>query len=303
MSINPDDLSDARQLLLYRLPSILSSFLYLWETISHWSTPHVLRIRARIVEFVATLMKSHGVAFLRAVASCWAERKRPAKHTTFARDHPGEIQALFDILGRIQDYTIDSMIAAMNELIRNQLATSDKVRRCTTLFPSHEIHFVEKGELHYLVFEIPTGVFRKADEFLRCLLVDIGCDVQRVSRAIGVTGDDISHDQVRERMHHLHRLTSSFRIWSFYIKQAISLIEKRDLKDVQVRVRGLNTDSTLVLFAGYHHESSGEVYDHRRFITRTDPRASEESTSPSRATRLAITANPDRRIQRIRSSS
>ena len=276
MNINPIDLSDARQLLLYRLPAILSSFLCLWETITHWSTPHVQRIRARIVDFVSSLMKSHGVAFLRAVASCWAERKRLTKHTTLiTRDYPGEIQALFDILGRIQDYTIDSMIAAMNELIRNQLATVDKVRRCTTFVPSHDIVWLDKGEFYYLVFEISAGVFREADAFVRGLLVDIGCDVQRVSRAIGATGDDISDDQVRKRIYHRHRLTSSFRIWSFYIKQAISLIEKRDLRDVQVRFCGTNTSSsdvTLVLFLGYHHESSGELYDHRRLITRTDAR-------------------------------
>jgi len=43
------------------------------------------------------------------------------------RDNIGETQALIDIVRNLNGYTINDMIPNMNELIRNQLTTRDKV--------------------------------------------------------------------------------------------------------------------------------------------------------------------------------
>jgi hypothetical protein len=43
------------------------------------------------------------------------------------RDNIGETQALIDIVMNLNGYTINDMIPNMNELIRNQLTTRDKV--------------------------------------------------------------------------------------------------------------------------------------------------------------------------------
>lgn len=170
--VNERDLSDARQSILNQLPSILSSILFIWKTISEqysssdyspeqtpsssftssnlpvnnlWAIHSVKHIRQTILDFLASLTKSNGVSFISAVAQCWGERKRQQRTQqksltqgtnetssrttilTMPRDNQAEIQALIDIVMNINGYTINDMIPNMNELIRNQLTTRDKV--------------------------------------------------------------------------------------------------------------------------------------------------------------------------------
>jgi hypothetical protein len=101
ININERDLSDARQLILNQLPSILSSLLFIWKTVSEqcpfdstieqtlssslpvhsstnnsWPIHSVKQIRQTILDFLLSLTKSNGVSFISAVAQCWGERKR-----------------------------------------------------------------------------------------------------------------------------------------------------------------------------------------------------------------------------------
>ncbi len=128
--INGNDLSDARQSILNKLPLILSSLLFIWKTISTdptnsiWLENSIKQIRETIIEFISSLTKSNGVSFLRAVAQCWGEYKQQQKSS---RDIIGEIQALFNILMNINNFTINDMIYNINELIRNQSTIDDKV--------------------------------------------------------------------------------------------------------------------------------------------------------------------------------
>lgn len=116
---------DLRQTFFRKLPSILSSLLFLWKTISTWTRTNVQSIRLQIMQMISSLLRSNGVSVLRAVAYCWGGRKRRSNSTIFVRDHLGEIQALIDILTSLTDYTITDMIANMNDLIR----MNDKVQR------------------------------------------------------------------------------------------------------------------------------------------------------------------------------
>ncbi len=130
LTINGNDLSDARQSILNKLPLILSSLLFIWKTISTdptnsiWLENSIKQIRETIIEFISSLTKSNGVSFLRAVAQCWGEYKQQQKSS---RDIIGEIQALFNILMNINNFTINDMIYNINELIRNQSTIDDKV--------------------------------------------------------------------------------------------------------------------------------------------------------------------------------
>jgi hypothetical protein len=165
--MNERDISDARQSILNQLPSILSSILFIWKTISEqyvfhnttdqtlpssplpinnsWPMYCVKQIRQTILEFLLSLTKSNGVSFISAVAQCWGERKRQRTQQknltqttveptlsrttilTMPRDNAGETQALIEIVMNINGYNINDMIPNMNELIRNQLAARDKV--------------------------------------------------------------------------------------------------------------------------------------------------------------------------------
>ncbi len=160
-------MSDARQSILNQFPSILSSILFIWKTISEqflfdntidqpilttlpihqsinnlWPIHSVKQIRQTILDFLSSLTKSNGVSFISAVAQCWGERKRQQRTQqktttldassrttilTMPRDNIGETQALIDIVRNLNGYTINDMIPNMNELIRNQLTTRDKV--------------------------------------------------------------------------------------------------------------------------------------------------------------------------------
>ncbi len=126
-------MSDARQAILNKFPSIVSSILFLWNTISTdqtnsiWSESNIKQIREAIIEYIASLTKSNSVAFLRAAARCWGERKQQQKSSIIPRDNIGEKQALIDILMRINNFTINDMIYNMNEFIRTQSITNDKV--------------------------------------------------------------------------------------------------------------------------------------------------------------------------------
>lgn len=149
-----------------QLPSILSSILFIWKTISEqyifenstepifssptslnnpWPIHNVKQIRQTILDYLSSLTKSSGVSFITAVAQCWGERKRqqrPQQKTlsqttiettsrttilNMPRDNLGETQALIEIVMNINGYTINEMIPHMNELIRNQLTSRDKV--------------------------------------------------------------------------------------------------------------------------------------------------------------------------------
>jgi hypothetical protein len=133
IAINTNDLSDARQSILNKFPLIVSSILFIWNTISIsqtnsiWSETNIKQIRESIVEFVASLTKSNGISFLRAVARCWGERKQQQKVSTVSRDNIGERQALINILMNINNFTINDMIYNMNEFIRTQSITNHKV--------------------------------------------------------------------------------------------------------------------------------------------------------------------------------
>jgi len=184
ITMNERDLADARQSILNQLPSILSSILFIWKTISEqylfdngvdsvvspsslsmnnpWQIHNVKQIRQTILDYLSSLTKSNGVSFISAVAQCWGERKRQQRtqqkslpqttietssRTTILnmpRDNLGEAQALIEIVMNIQGYTINDMIPNMNELIRNQLTTRDKVNRVDFL--------VRKNSIRLLVF-------------------------------------------------------------------------------------------------------------------------------------------------------
>jgi hypothetical protein len=128
IAINTNDLSDARQSILNKFPLIVSSILFIWNTISIsqtnsiWSETNIKQIRESIVEFVASLTKSNGISFLRDVA-----RKQQQKLSTVSRDNIGERQALINILMNINNFTINDMIYNMNEFIRTQSITNHKV--------------------------------------------------------------------------------------------------------------------------------------------------------------------------------
>jgi hypothetical protein len=101
INISERDLSDARQSILNQLPSVLSSLLFIWKTISEqyifetsadqtfsttlpvqsstnhsWPLYSVKQIRQTILDFLSSLTKSNGMSFISAVAQCWGERKR-----------------------------------------------------------------------------------------------------------------------------------------------------------------------------------------------------------------------------------
>ncbi|CAF5189332.1 unnamed protein product, partial [Rotaria magnacalcarata] len=101
LTINERDLFDARQSILNQFPSILSSILFIWKTVSEqylfdnandqttsnllpihqslnnlWPQYSVKQIRQTILDYLSSLTKSNGVSFLSAVAQCWGERKR-----------------------------------------------------------------------------------------------------------------------------------------------------------------------------------------------------------------------------------
>mgnify|MGYP006983747278 FL=1 len=127
-----------------------------------WQIHNVKQIRQTILDYLSSLTKSNGVSFISAVAQCWGERKRQQRtqqkslpqttietssRTTILnmpRDNLGEAQALIEIVMNIQGYTINDMIPNMNELIRNQLTTRDKVNRVDFL--------VRKNSIRLLVF-------------------------------------------------------------------------------------------------------------------------------------------------------
>ena len=112
---------------------IVSSLLFIWNIISTdqsnsiWSESNCKQIREVIIEFVASLTKSNSVSFLRAVAQCWGERKQIQKSSTSFRDNLGEKQALINILLNINSFTINDVIYNMNEFIRTQSITDEKV--------------------------------------------------------------------------------------------------------------------------------------------------------------------------------
>jgi hypothetical protein len=105
---------------LNKIPSILSSLLFIWKTLSIdqvnsiWLLHNIKKIREAIIEFISSLTKSNGVSFVRAVAQYWGKRQQKSK------DNTDDIQALINILMNINNYSINDMIYNMNELIQNQ---------------------------------------------------------------------------------------------------------------------------------------------------------------------------------------
>ncbi|CAF0958288.1 unnamed protein product [Adineta steineri] len=259
ITINERDLSDARQSILNQLPSILSSILFIWKTISeqflfdntidqsilttlpiHSSTNHlwpvynVRQIRQTILNFLSTLTKSNGVSFISAVAQCWGERKRqlrtqqkvpPTQSTvdtlsrttilTMPRDNLGETQALIDIVMNINGYTINDMIPNMNELIRNQLTARDKKKQNYDVWCLQFLLAYLQHEKCASIDCWPTLAFM----FKECLAQSISPPATFLM----------------------------IRILSFYIKQSSSLVERRDLKDLQdITMRVLDNCNTIV---------------------------------------------------------
>ncbi|CAF0867652.1 unnamed protein product [Adineta ricciae] len=260
ITINERDLSDARQLILNQLPSILSSILFVWKTISepflfdhtidqtiltslpvHQTTNHLWpihnarHIRQTILDFLSSLTKSNGVSFISAVAQCWGERKRQQRTLqktpattestldrssrttilTMPRDNIGETQALIDIVMNISGYTLNDMIPHMNELIRTQLSARDKKKQNYDVWC---LQFL----LAYLQYQKKLSV----DCWSTLVLMFKECLSQSISPPA---------------------IFLMIRILSFYIKQSPSLVERKDLRDLQdITMKVLDNCNTIV---------------------------------------------------------
>ncbi|CAF2527782.1 unnamed protein product [Rotaria sp. Silwood2] len=258
LTINERDLSDARQSILNQLPSILSSIIFIWKTISEqytfdntndqiisnigpihpstniiWPLYSVKQIRQTILDFLSSLTKPNGVSFLSAVAQCWGERKRQQRTQqksstqstldtssrttilTMPRDNIGEAQALIDIVMNINGYTLIDMIPNMNELIRNQLTARDKKKQNYDAWCLQFLLAYLQHQKNLSVDCWPTLAFM----FKECL-----------SQSISPPATFLI-----------------IRILSFYIKQSPSLVERRDLKDLQdITMRVLDNCNTIV---------------------------------------------------------
>ncbi|CAF3354247.1 unnamed protein product [Rotaria sp. Silwood1] len=258
LTINERDLFDARQSILNQLPSILSSIIFIWKTISEqylfdntndqiisnigpihsstniiWPLHSVKQIRQTILDFLSSLTKSNGVSFLNAVAQCWGERKRPQRTQqksstqstldtssrttilTMPRDNIGESQALIDIVMNLNGYTLNEMIPNMNELIRNQLTARDKKKQNYDVWCLQFLLAYLQQQKNLSLDCWPTLAFMFKD----CL-----------SQSISPPATFLI-----------------IRILSFYIKQSPSLVERRDLKDLQdITMRVLDNCNTIV---------------------------------------------------------
>ncbi|CAM4958947.1 unnamed protein product [Rotaria socialis] len=258
LTINERDLSDARQSIVNQFPSILSSILFIWKTISEqylfdnandqtasnllpihqslnnlWPQYSVKQIRQTILDYLSSLTKSNGVAFLSAVAQCWGERKRQQRTQqrsnttstldtssrttilTMPRDNIGEAQALIEIVMNINGYTLNDMIPNMNELIRNQLTARDKKKQNYDVWCLQFLLAYMQHQKSVSVDCWPSLAFM----FKECLSQSISSPATFLI----------------------------IRILSFYIKQSPSLVERRDLKDLQdITMRVLDNCNTIV---------------------------------------------------------
>ena len=151
------------------------------------------------MDLMSSLLKSNGVSVLRAVTYCWAGRKRRSSSVGIPRDHLGEMQALIEILIQLNDYTITDMILTMNELLRDQSTSNEKVSVTLKTLSSPHSMLSAKRESHGGLLSISLGLLRTAAEVLHGLLVKSRSDVQRMSRTVHLVHGDVSHDQVRRR--------------------------------------------------------------------------------------------------------
>ncbi|CAF1040873.1 unnamed protein product [Didymodactylos carnosus] len=262
-NLSERDLYDARQSILNQLPSILSSLLFIWKTVSEqllfelpeqtitttinlnfqkqyknpWPNQSVKQIRQTILELLSSLTKHNGISFMLAIAVCWGERKRqqrlkstaqsPKLSTgsigvttstilTMPRDNIGEIQALIDIVMNIKNYTINDIIANMNELIRNQLTVRDKKKQNYDVWC---LQFL----LAYL-------------EQQKSLTVDFWPQLSFMFK------ECLSSQPISQSATFL-----ILRILSFYVKRLPTISEKRDMRDLQdITMRVLDNCNIIV---------------------------------------------------------
>ncbi|CAF1108703.1 unnamed protein product [Rotaria sordida] len=224
IKINTNDLSDARQSILNKLPLILSSLLFIWKTLSInqinsiWLAKNIKLIRDKIIEFISSLTKSNGVSFLRAIILCWGERKQQQqqqKPSIIQRDNVNEIQALIDILMNINNYTTNDIIYNMNKLLRNLSTTNNKKKQ------------------NYIVWCL---------QFLLAYLEQ--------QKNVSIDCWSILAIMFKECLSPSMSSSVTFliiRILSFYVKQSPFMVEKRDLKDLQdVTIKVLENCNTIV---------------------------------------------------------
>ncbi|CAF4329023.1 unnamed protein product, partial [Rotaria sp. Silwood2] len=134
---------------------------------------------------------------------------------TMPRDNIGEAQALIDIVMNINGYTLIDMIPNMNELIRNQLTARDKKKQNYDAWCLQFLLAYLQHQKNLSVDCWPTLAFM----FKECL-----------SQSISPPATFLI-----------------IRILSFYIKQSPSLVERRDLKDLQdITMRVLDNCNTIV---------------------------------------------------------
>lgn len=122
MTYNANDSVDARQMILTKFPTIFSSLVFIWKSLSidhtHsiWLGNKIKQIRDLIIEFLSSLTKSNGLTFIRTVVQYWSEYKHQQRSSKGQTD---QIQTLTHILKSITSYSINDMIYNINELIRN----------------------------------------------------------------------------------------------------------------------------------------------------------------------------------------
>jgi hypothetical protein len=127
------DLATVRQSIFNTLPLTLSTVLLVW------SLNKVDRVCRTVTLFMSSLLKSDGVSFLRTIAQCWSESKRPLTHVSL-NDRTEEMSLFIDILIQLNDYTITNLLTDMSDLLRALWTTHEQVRLTTQHPLSDLIH-------------------------------------------------------------------------------------------------------------------------------------------------------------------
>ncbi|CAM4914423.1 unnamed protein product [Rotaria socialis] len=244
---NSNDSSDVRQSMLHKLPLVLFSILRIWKTVlmsrtySIWPLNNTKVIREKIIQFISSLTKSNGVAFIRAILLCWGECKQQQqqqKFLTIQTNNVNEMEALVDILMNINNYAINDIIYNMNTLIRYLSKTNHKKKQnyviwCLQLLLAY---FEYQNTVGFDCWPVLTIMFKE-------------CLSQTMSSSVTFL---------------------MIRILNYYLKQSLFLIDKKDLNDLGDTIMKVLDNCTTIV--GLSLEQTNWLRKNLQVrMTQTDP--------------------------------
>lgn len=161
MIINERDFSDARQSILSQLPSVLSSLIFIWKTVSEnlfenttdqsvstvvsanlssnnpWPLHSIKLIRQTILDFLLSLTKSNGTTFISAVAQCWGERKRQQRIQQKTTQSTNEVTSRTTILTMPRDNVAETQALIDIVMNINGYTINDMIPNMNELIRNH----------------------------------------------------------------------------------------------------------------------------------------------------------------------